>query len=82
MGITTVTRNFQVTLPSDVRETENIKIGDRLVFAAESGSIIVKKLGKEGVAERTFGIWKEVPGPEYVRKIREDAEKRLKRLGV
>ena len=44
---------------------------------------MVEKLNKKVVLEKTFGAWKSKgSGVDYVREIREDSEKRLKRLGV
>lgn len=41
----------------------------------------MKKASKKGATERTFGAWKgEISGVDYVKKIRGDSEKRLKRL--
>ena len=85
MGISQVTRNYQVTLPADVRNIENIKIGDKLLFSVKGNTIIVKKMERRGITDKTFGSWKgEIKGSsvEYVRKMREESEKRLKRLGL
>ncbi len=43
MGITRVTRNYQVTIPSDVRKKLGIRIGDILVIEIEDGKAIIKK---------------------------------------
>lgn len=82
MGITKVTRNYQITLPKDVRELGRISIGDKLVVTSENGEIIMKKI-KGKIIERTFGSWGTgKPGTAYVRKLRDDAEKREKHLGI
>ncbi|WP_297070325.1 AbrB/MazE/SpoVT family DNA-binding domain-containing protein [Thermococcus sp.] len=47
MGITRVTRNYQVTIPSDVRKKLGIRIGDILVIEIEDGKAIIKKSNLE-----------------------------------
>lgn len=83
MGITKVTRNYQVTLPKDVREAENIKVGDKLMVSAIDDRIVMRRL-KGDILEKSFGAWgkSKESGVEYVRKIRDEEEKRLKRLGL
>ena len=84
MGVACVTRNYQVTIPKDVRELKGIRIGDRVVFSIEGDKIEVFKLKKE-TAEDAFGSWKgEIKGSSrgYVRKLREEWKARGKRLGI
>ena len=82
MGITKVTRNFQVTLPKDVREMEKIDIGDRFVVTVEDDEIIMRMIrGK--ILERSFGAWgRGRSGVVFARKIRDEAEEREKKLGL
>lgn len=82
MGVTKVTRNYQVTLPKDVREAEEIKVGDKLIALPKDDGIFLKKLDRDFI-KKTAGIWKSKgSGTEYVRKLRGEEEKRLKRLGL
>lgn len=82
MGVTKVTRNYQVTLPKDVREAENIKVGDTLVVGAKEGGIFLKKMNND-LIDKTAGAWKSKgSGVSYVRKLRSEEERRLKRLGL
>ncbi|MBL7160633.1 MAG: AbrB/MazE/SpoVT family DNA-binding domain-containing protein [Candidatus Aenigmarchaeota archaeon] len=82
MGTTKVTRNYQVTLPKDVRELGRVHIGDRFIVTSENGEIVMKRI-KGRIIERTFGSWKtKGSGVAYARKIRDEAEGREKRLGV
>ena len=39
---------------------------------------------EKSIVEKTFGLWKEwkIPSKEYVRRIRKESEKRLKRMGL
>ena len=43
MGLTKVTRNYQITIPSDVRKKLGIKVGDVLVVDVEDGKVVLKK---------------------------------------
>ena len=43
MGLTKVTRNYQITIPSDVRKKLGIKEGDVLVVDVEDGKVVLKK---------------------------------------
>lgn len=71
MALVTVTRNYQITLPEDVRKRKSIKEGERLVVRVDrSGRIVVEKVATS-IAKRTFGRWKdEVSGVEYVDALR------------
>lgn len=73
MGITTVTRNFQITLPSDVREETDIGVGECLtVKVGGPDEIILKKVRKSPV-DKAFGIMKiKETGLEYERRLREE----------
>ncbi|MBS3056146.1 MAG: AbrB/MazE/SpoVT family DNA-binding domain-containing protein [Candidatus Aenigmarchaeota archaeon] len=80
MGITRVTRNYQVTLPRDVREMKKVCIGDKFVITVENNEIIMKKI-KGKLLERSFGAWKGgLSGVGYARKIRDEAESRERGL--
>jgi len=83
MGTTKVTRNYQITLPSDVRERLEIKVGDKIIILPGKNKAVIKKVRKDAL-ERAFGAWgpSREPGVAYVRKIRGEEEKRLKRLGL
>ncbi len=82
MSTTKVTRNFQITLPRDVRDLAGISIGDTLNVAADSktGEVkITKTSPKEAVLNAT-GIWKPVKDSvSYVRSLRYEAEKSRRR---
>jgi AbrB family looped-hinge helix DNA binding protein len=78
MGISVVTRNFQVTLPKDVRERTKIKEGDKVfVDVNEEGEIILNPI-KKSPTDESFGIWKgETEGVEYTEKLRKEWEARV-----
>lgn len=84
MSLTKVTRNYQITVPRDIREQAKIQEGDKLVITIENDEIKIKKFD-EDVFKRAFGIWKNTginDSVKYVREIRKGWEKRRKRLGL
>ena len=84
MSITKVTRNYQITVPRDIREQAKIAEGDMLVVTMENNEIKIKKFD-EDIFKRAFGSWKNAnikDSVEYVRNIRKEWEKRAKRLGL
>ena len=84
MSMTKVTRNYQITVPRDIREMAKIKEGDKLVITMENEEIKMKKFD-EDVFKSAFGSWKNAgikDSVKYVRGIRKEWEKRAKRLGL
>ena len=84
MSITKVTRNYQITVPRDIREQAKISEGDKLVITMENEEIKLKKFD-EDVFKKAFGSWKNAgikDSVEYVGKMRKGWEKRRKRLGL
>jgi len=64
-----VTRNFQVTVPAEIRRTLGIKQGDWLEFDTESDKIIVRKLVGDRV--RTIRLGRKLTIEEIDRLIEE-----------
>ena len=84
MSLTKVTRNYQITVPRDIREQAKIAEGDKLVVTMENDEIKIKKFD-EDVFKRAFGSWKDAgikDSVQYVRKLRKGWEKRRKRIGL
>ena len=84
MSMTKVTRNYQITVPRDIREMAKIKEGDKLVITMENEEIKMKKFD-EDVFKRAFGSWKGTgikDSVQYVRELRKGWGKRRKRLGL
>jgi len=81
MGIAKVTRNYQVTIPKDIRRIKNIAIGDTVLFAIEGDKVDFLKM-KEDVIDKAFGSWKGMKetGVDYVRKLREEWRERERRI--
>ncbi len=77
MGISKITRNFQITLPKDVRELKNFHVGEKLMFVVEEDKIGILKLDND-IIKQTAGLWSDIneTGQEYERRVRKDWEKR------
>ena len=78
MGISIITRNNQITLPSDVRKMKNLKIGDRVLFVINENTIEIKKISNTLIQE-TAGLWNDLDknGVEYQKELRKGWKKRL-----
>lgn len=49
----------------------------------EASAMLMSKEREKDIVERTFGSWKiKESGAEYVRRLRRESEKRMKRLGL
>ncbi len=81
MGIAKITRNYQITLPKDVRKIISLKEGDEVMFIVEDDKVNIMKV-EDDIIKKTAGIWKDMKetGAEYQRRIRKESEKRLRRL--
>ena len=82
MAVSRVTRNYQVTVPREIRELAGVKVGDTLLFAREGEDVVIRKIDKDLLA-RGFGLWKKAKEktPWLVTKLlRGEAEKRLSKL--
>ena len=78
-------RNYQVTIPKDVRRVQGIEVGDTVLFALEEGKVDFLKMNREQVFAEAAGSWKgkvKESGLEYVRDIRAGWVTRRKRLGL
>ncbi|MEK7539663.1 MAG: AbrB/MazE/SpoVT family DNA-binding domain-containing protein [Patescibacteria group bacterium] len=76
MSISKVTRNYQITLPPEVRLLQQIRVGDKVVFAVEDGKIHLFKIKKDAL-EAAFGIWGKGPsGKVTQKKLRAEWNKR------
>ena len=80
MGIAKITRNYQITIPKDVRELKNLNEGDTVIFSIEGKKVDIVKMEKD-VLKSAAGLWSKTKetGLEYERKIREDWKKRINR---
>ncbi len=83
MGIAIVTRNFQLTIPRDIREVQGIKIGDKILFSVDGSRVEISKF-KNNSIEDAFGAWKGKvePGSNYVKKIRSEWKIREEKMDI
>jgi len=81
MGITKITRNYQITLPKDIRKIINVKEGDDIIFLVEDDKVFLTK-SKENQVMAAAGIWKNIKenGEQYQKRIRGQWKKRQKEL--
>jgi len=83
MPLVTVTRNYQVTLPEEIRRKKGIKEGDKVVAKLDETGKIIITVVRGSIVDETFGSWKEeVEGIKYVDELRKGWERRKERLGV
>jgi len=76
MGISKITRNFQLTIPKDVRSLRQFKIGDTVLFVVEGERVDLVKMGK-GMVKKIAGLWSSrESGVEYENKLRRGWQKR------
>jgi len=77
MGISKITRNFQVTLPKDVREVKDLRVGDKVLFVIDGEKIDLVKLDK-ALLTSVAGLWSDTKetGVQYERRIRAGWKKR------
>ncbi|MBI4152122.1 AbrB/MazE/SpoVT family DNA-binding domain-containing protein [Candidatus Woesearchaeota archaeon] len=83
MGIAKVTRNYQVTIPKDVRTIQDINVGDTVFFSIEGGRIDFFKMKRESLLKETAGIWNGLikeDSVKYVTKTRESWKRRSQRV--
>ena len=57
MAVSKVTRNYQVTVPREIREQAGIREGDTLLFTVEGEEVILRRVNKE-LLDKSFGLWK------------------------
>ena len=79
MGIAKVTRNYQVTIPRDVRRIHGISVGDTVLFAIEGDRVDFFKMEREAILKEAAGCWKgrmKESGVEFVRSMRDEWKKR------
>nr|MDO8119023.1 AbrB/MazE/SpoVT family DNA-binding domain-containing protein [Candidatus Sigynarchaeota archaeon] len=80
MAKTIITRNYQITIPKEIREKLNLKLGESLHMHMEDEKIIIERLNEN--------VWDEnadfLPDNFVAiqEKLREDATERFRRLGI
>jgi len=71
MGVSKLTRNFQVTVPRDVREVKRLREGDRVMFAIDGERVELHKVDEDAI-DAAAGLWKDSKesGVRYERSVR------------
>ena len=85
MGLAKVTRNYQVTIPKDIRRIKGIEIGDTVLFAIEGKKVDFLKLEREQTLRDIAGSWKDSlkkSSVEQVKELRAGWDHRMRRLGL
>lgn len=80
MGVSKLTRNFQVTIPRDVREVKRLREGDRVLFAIDGERVELHKVD-EDVVTAAAGLWRDAEGSgaQHERRARRGWANRLRR---
>ena len=68
MAVTKVTRNYQVTIPAEIRKALGIKEGELLEVKLEGDRIVLQRLRKK---RKTLKLGKSMSVEEIERSIRE-----------
>lgn len=81
MGLSKITRNYQITLPKDIRKMVGVKEGDEVMFVIEDNKVVLVK-SRDDPIMAAAGIWKDIKetGVEYQKRVRQQWRKRQKRL--
>ena len=66
-----------MTLPKDVRDVKDFRVGEKILFRIEDTGIRIDKIDEDIIA-KTAGLWKGMKetGVEYVRRMRAGWKKR------
>lgn len=77
MGLSKITRNFQITIPRDVREAKNFHVGDKVLFLIKHDCVDLVKLDDKNLADAA-GLWAGLleSGVEYERRMRKEWSRR------
>ena len=71
MGISKITRNFQITIPKYLRELKKFHVGEKVMFVVQGDKVDIVKLDKD-IIKQVAGLWDGLNenGQEYERRIR------------
>ena len=71
MSLSKITRNFQVTIPRDIREINDFHVGDKIIFMMDGERVEITKAKKDTI-RAAAGLWSDIKetGVEYERRLR------------
>ena len=75
-----MTRNYQVTVPRDVRDLKRLKEGDHVIFAIDGERVELHKVDEDVIAS-SAGLWRgtKESGVQYERSSRRKWARRERR---
>ena len=79
MSLVKVTRNYQVTIPQDVRVMKKINIGDTVLFTVVDDRVELKTISREKILDDLFGVWNgkvTESSKDYVAALRKEWDRR------
>jgi AbrB family looped-hinge helix DNA binding protein len=73
VGISSISRKGQVTIPKEVRDYLGLKAGDKVVFTIEGSRVVVRKASSKSLVEilESARSW-DIDALEFQRKIRRE----------
>ncbi|MBI4141373.1 AbrB/MazE/SpoVT family DNA-binding domain-containing protein [Candidatus Woesearchaeota archaeon] len=76
--LTKVTRNFQITIPEEVRDELGIRLGDYIAMEREDFGFRLHKIEKQEIEDfvGVLGDFKDKPSTDLQKKWRKEFEKR------
>ncbi|MBC8230528.1 AbrB/MazE/SpoVT family DNA-binding domain-containing protein [bacterium] len=82
MGVATINKQFQITIPKEIIEQLQLHAGDKVEIQSGTERYLIIKL-LESVVDASFGLWQgEEESLRYVNEIRDEAENRLTELEI
>ncbi len=92
MSVLVINKQYQITIPKSFRDKLRLQAGDKVDIQLDSNEhLIIKPLHRimrndisaESVVDDSFGLWRgEKESLQYINEIMDEAEDRLKELGL
>ena len=75
-----ITRNYQITIPKEIREKLKLKLGEKVTIRLEGDKIIVQRISDKVWENCTDFLAENFT--KTLESLRDDSKKRFKRLGI
>ncbi|HME55003.1 MAG TPA: AbrB/MazE/SpoVT family DNA-binding domain-containing protein [Candidatus Lokiarchaeia archaeon] len=75
-----ITRNYQITIPKDIREKLNLRLGESLQLHMQGEEIVIERMKANAWEECSDFLPDNFDAIQE--RMREDATERFKRLGI